>query len=566
MHLYCKCIILSSLLFLSVLSYSQKPLQGNATLTNATVYYGYGAELQQHAKIPLSAGTQEVIINDISNNIDENTVQIACPENVTLLSYRYNVIRDTTKAIIDPIVEKMKDSIKSISKQIVIVSNDEAIQKEILKKTSKIIEANLSNNPAKNITAAELIKLIDYYNNKIINIQNIIFALKQKKELLNDSVIIITARKTLREETLQKIQIKNKGQLVLQVKANTSETINFDISYFTKNAGWLPTYDMRVKTIDNSFKLVYKATLTQTTGIDWKQVKLTLSTSNPNQNNTQPILNAWFVDVYIPNIYQNALGAKGQTKAVYFNQIQSMDKSLSESIVNGSEGYRINGERDENEYEGNLIKEYTTLSESQLNSNFEIDLPYDIPTDGKGYSVGIKDEMIKATYKHYAVPKLDADAFLLAEISDWEQLSLLPGEANIIMDNVYLGKSFINPNTTADTLNISLGRDKRIAVKRSLVKEFSKSKTRGDSKTDDFTYEIVVKNNKKTPVDLLLKDQYPISKTKEVEVTVTDNGNAEVKEDLGILNWKISLAPGESKKIRFSYSMKYPKDKKIKNS
>jgi uncharacterized protein (TIGR02231 family) len=141
----------------------------------------------------------------------------------------------------------------------------------------------------------------------------------------------------------------------------------------------------------------------------------------------------------------------------------------------------------------------------------------------------------------------------------------MPGEANIIMDNVYLGKSFIDPNTTADTLNISLGRDKRITVTRLLVKEFSKSKTRGDNKTETFTYEIVVKNNKTKAVDLVVNDQFPVSKVKEVEVVLTDNGQAEVNNETGILKWKVKLEPGESRKFRFSYTITYPKDKRIRN-
>jgi hypothetical protein len=133
------------------------------------------------------------------------------------------------------------------------------------------------------------------------------------------------------------------------------------------------------------------------------------------------------------------------------------------------------------------------------------------------------------------------------------------------MDNVFLGKSFIDPNTTMDTLNLSLGRDRRVAIKRLLIKENSKTRFIGSNKVETFTYEITVKNNKKEAVNMILKDQFPISKTKEIEVTLDDNGNAEVNEELASVNWKISLQPGEQKKYRFTYSVKYAKDKKIVN-
>ena len=211
------------------------------------------------------------------------------------------------------------------------------------------------------------------------------------------------------------------------------------------------------------------------------------------------------------------------------------------------------------------MQQYTTLNEGQLNTNFEIDLPYDIESDGKLHSVTIKDQEISCILKNYAVPRIDKEAYLLAEVADWQNLDLLPGDANIIMDDTYIGKSVIDPNTTADTLNLTLGRDKRIAIKRSLVKELSSLKTSGGSSRQLFTYEILVNNNKLTDINLLLKDQFPLSTIKEVEVKLEDGSDAMINMETGVLTWKIDLKPGESRKVRFSYSVKYPKDKKIVN-
>lgn len=217
------------------------------------------------------------------------------------------------------------------------------------------------------------------------------------------------------------------------------------------------------------------------------------------------------------------------------------------------------------EVDPSTLQQYTTLNEGQLNTNFEIDLPYDIEADGKLHSVTIKDEEVNCILKNYAVPRMDKEAYLLAEVADWQNLDLLPGDANIIMDDTYIGKSVIDPNTTADTLNLSLGKDKRLVVKRSVVKELSSLKTSSGNNKQTFTYEITVKNNKLTDVNLLLKDQHPLSTIKEVEVKLEDGGEAMVNPETGVLTWKIELKPGESRKVRFSYSVKYPKDKKIVN-
>jgi uncharacterized protein (TIGR02231 family) len=536
---------------------AQKANTVDANLVHATVYYASGAELEHVAKTTLVTGSQELIINNLSQSVDVKTIQIACPENVTILSYRYNTFLSTSPpGVLDVLVKKMQDSVQQIKKQMLVIENDYNIQYEILQKTTALIEANLTNQHDKTITAVELLKLVDYYNQKILEVKNALFGLAQKKEILNDSATHITGRVAERNLLIAPPPSKLMGQLVLQVVAQAAGSVDFSLSYFTRNAGWLPSYDLRAKSIDNSFKLVYKASVHQSTGIDWKQVKLSLTTANPDQSSQSPVLNPWFVALYVPQVAQSlnevvVTGFSGRAAGINIGDEETFEPGNNQN------------RNKESKVLGSLVQAYTSLSESQLNVNFDIDLPYDILSDGKAVSVGIKDESVKADYKHVCIPKLDYDAFLFAQISDWESLNLMPGEANIIMDNVYLGKSFIDPNTTADTLSVSLGRDKRISVTRTLVKEFSKNRIRGDNKVEEYTYELVLKNNKVKAADIILKDHLPVSKVKEVEISVTDKGTAEINEETGILTWNIKLEPGQNKKNRFTYTVRYPKDKQL---
>lgn len=550
------------LLFVTSISVAQ---QNNfpaitSVLTNANVYYGYGAELTHTVKTNINKGQQEIIIGNISATADENTLQIAAPENVVLLSYKIEINNNNIKPA-NPLIKKMEDSIKTFQKQIFSHNQDYQLQEEQLTKTSKILDVYTANS-GKNINTIEILKLIDYYNSKIQFYNNNMYAIKLKNNDLQERITEIQTRITELRKKDYLVAIKPTAFLKLQVIAKEAQEANFAISYYTPNAGWVPTYDMRVKTLDNSFKLVYKASISQTTGIDWHQTKLMLSTNNPNLGTHIPVLNAWNLQLYVPQIYENMRKAKNAAKAN--NRVQGMGSIEVVSEDNNSYKKSYAG-TSQSTVETSDISSYTNLNESQLFTSFEIDLPYDIPSDGLNYSVAIKEEKIKATYKHYAIPKLDKDAFLLAEINDWESLDLLPGEANIIMDNVYLGKSFVDPISTLDTLNFSLGRDRRVSTKRMLVKEFSKIRFIGSNKIETFTYEITVKNNKKEAVNMILKDQYPISRIKEVEIKLDEWSEAEINEELGILNWKMTLQPGEQKKYRFSYTVKYPKDKKIIN-
>jgi uncharacterized protein (TIGR02231 family) len=207
--------------------------------------------------------------------------------------------------------------------------------------------------------------------------------------------------------------------------------------------------------------------------------------------------------------------------------------------------------------------DYVSVADNELNMVYNIDLPYDMESNGREQSVQLKESSVASTYKFYAAPKLDKEAYLLADVADWEQLNLIPGEANIIFEGTYVGKTMIDPNSTKDTLTLTLGRDKRVVVKRDKLADVSSVKFLGSNKKQVFSYEITVKNNKKEKISMLLKDQYPLSTNKDIEVEVLEVSGAEVNKDLGILNWNIELAPGESKKYKLSYSVKYPKDKMV---
>jgi uncharacterized protein (TIGR02231 family) len=301
---------------------------------------------------------------------------------------------------------------------------------------------------------------------------------------------------------------------------------------------------MRADNVNAPINLMYKAKVTQNTGIDWKNVKLTLSSGNPNQNNTAPILQAWFLRYGYPRTYNNS--------NVVYNSIQGQVSGVA---------YK----KDKAEMDESSISNYTTINENQLNISFDIDIPYDILSNGKAHSVALKDLKLPASYKYYAVPKVEKEAFLLAEISEYSKFNLLPGEANIIFEGMYVGKTMINPNQTSDTLNLSMGRDKKIAIKREKIADKSGTKFLSGYKEQTFTYDITVKNNKKEAIELLLKDQYPISTDKEITIELLDNGKAKVNAETGILTWDVKLGAGETKKFRISYKIKYPKDKFIDN-
>lgn len=526
-----------TLILISLFSMAQSPLIGQASLESATVYR-IGAELNHKARVSLPKGRSELVINNVANEVDENSIQIAAGVNVTIMSVTFekDYLEEEIKS---PAYIRLEDSLKIANRELIKTRNVRTSEEN----TIILLDKNLSLNSGVNSTSvAELMKLADYYKAKQLELRNSIALLKEKEAIQEKQVKKIQQQM----EELNANPNHNGGQLVLQVMAENAGTTDLSISYITPNAYWTVYYDLRADKTSEPLKILYKANVMQSTGIEWKKVKLTLSTGNPSQNGTAPLLSAWFLRYGEPELARQRMMQ---------NRVQSLEKRAAPApVMELNEVVVTKG-----------VADYTTANENQLSATFDIDIPYDIAPTGKQHSVTLKEYTLPARYKYYAVPKADPDAFLMAEITDYEKFNFLPGEANIIFENMYVGKSYIDPNATSDTLNLSVGRDKKVIVKREKIADMSGVKFLGSQKKQTFTYEIRVRNAKKEAVNLLLKDQFPVSTDKNMEVELLESSDAAVNPETGVLTWKLSIEPGETKKVRLSYSVKYPKDKIIAN-
>jgi uncharacterized protein (TIGR02231 family) len=212
------------------------------------------------------------------------------------------------------------------------------------------------------------------------------------------------------------------------------------------------------------------------------------------------------------------------------------------------------------------MDDYVTEKETEMNMVYNIDLPYSIPGNGKEQTIDLQTKETTAEYKYYCAPKLDTETYLLGEIPNWEQLNLLSGKANITYDGTYVGETYIDARSTQKTLSLTLGTDKRVSVKREKLQKYSSTSFLGNDTKQVFTYKLTVRNNQNKPVQMVLKDQYPISTQKSINVELltkeTTPWTTNV-ESMGVITWEGELKAGETKEYQISYSVKYPKDSNL---
>ncbi|WP_179319987.1 DUF4139 domain-containing protein [Winogradskyella helgolandensis] len=197
------------------------------------------------------------------------------------------------------------------------------------------------------------------------------------------------------------------------------------------------------------------------------------------------------------------------------------------------------------------------------NTRFEINKKHSIPSDGDISVIEIDKFSVPATYNYFAAPVLNENVFLTAKIGNWEQYNLLPAEANVYFEGSYSGKTNINPSATTDSLTVSLGVDPNIIVKRKQLNDFKKTTFIGNNKVIQKAFEIEIKNNKQSDIQLTVLDRIPKSQAKTIKIDDIETGNSSYDEDKGILKWTFNLKSSATENVKHSYSVKFPKGKRV---
>lgn len=267
---------------------------------------------------------------------------------------------------------------------------------------------------------------------------------------------------------------------------------------------------------------------------------------------------AYFVDGVKVNGRQNIPQSSIQSQDVQMSGLPASYGDVNGGIVSQQlrtlPGVSSNGYR--KTQQARMTRNPTTF-------NFTVSEPYDIPSDGSDYVVDLQSFSLDADYLYKAVPKMEENAYLTASLTDWEKLSLRNGYAGIYYEGTYMGETFLNVETASDTLQISLGKDENIVIKREEIISKEDVKLVSGNKEETFHYRISIRNNKQNKIRLSIKDQYPISANDDIKVKEIEHSEGKVNSESKLIEWEIKLNPAEEKELNLKYRVAYPKKKII---
>jgi hypothetical protein len=641
--------LLSFFTILSATSLFANEIKVTSEIEDVTVFL-QGAQVNRGGSVTVPAGQHEIIFTGISPLLKRESLQAGTKSDITILSVHYET-KLTEK-------EQNKDELK------VLETKQNELQRKLTRLYAKLEVINSEEMLIQNLANLQSQKT-DFTVDEVVKAQQVIAekleAIKLRR--IDTQELINTINQELNQMSQKisafgEIYSSVEPRVVVKVKSAKEERIKMRISYFVPNARWFPSYNLRVSDLTGPLVIDYQANISQQTGEDWKDVKLTLSTNDPNLTGQKPILTPWYlvlnqnnlrpnnnnVNRYTPNQYMQVSGRvtdqygealpfanirvigstvgtttdldgfyqlnlpNGATQleisyigynTVYINvsanvhNIVMAEKYLSlEEVtvvsdmpanydmsgitVNSSVELSYSGQamtisdvedRKTGKYKGNRnvvsgptysVPVDVTRIENVVSAEFKINEIYSIPSDEKSYMVSIDNIEKKAFYQYYCAPRLDPDAFLTAQLTDWEDLNLLEGSANIFFEGTFVGSSLLDAKFVGDTLDISLGRDKRIVVERVKEKEFSKTKVLGSEVVKSIKWNISVKNNKDVPINLIVEDQFPLTGDASIKIEKDEVASATVDETTGFITWDVKLAGGKMAELSFKYKVTYP--------
>ena len=525
------------------------------------VVYTQGAQVHRTASVNLVAGQNTIVFTGLENCINAAAIQASGNGNFIIADIQHLVYYpEVVKAKINGDV-RYKKAIKSITDSIqeltYVIEEVRAKSDALVTEKNVLMSYGLYKGQTKKDSMPYLKEGLSFLREKLFNINSEYLKLKREKEKMETKIQTLNDRITAINNELSNQNQNGEVEVVdyriiVNVIADQPMVASVNVNYYITNAGWTPSYDLRAISNEQSVKLTYKAQIYQQSGIDWNGVKLVLSTANPNRSYNIPNLSPW----YLGYAYQYKNTNIKKLNSMYEQPVSTTQKSIA-----NTDSYSLSGGVEMDDAKD--ASSYTTVSENVIETEYEIKLNYTIPSDGKTHFAAILVKDLKTLYRYKAIPKLNNNVYLTAVLPDWEDAITMGGEASIYYDGSYVGRTSLSPGGTEDTIQLSLGIDKNIAIKRQKIKDKCSQKLLEENIVHQYTYEITIKNARSSKIEIDIEDQLPLTNDKNVSIERKELSGAKYDELTGILKWRLNVQAKDTKKVSLVYQIKAPKNMPI---
>jgi uncharacterized protein (TIGR02231 family) len=338
--------------------------------------------------------------------------------------------------------------------------------------------------------------------------------------------------------------------VTVRVSAAQAGNLEVALSYAVPSASWVPSYDARMSTGERAVALGYFGLVRQSTGEDWKDVALTLSTARPGLGGSAPVLNVWNLDIFNPiALRQERFDADKKYKAMRENAPAIAGAVNMQTLTSNVDALELK--------DAELAA--ATIEAGATSASFKIASASSVPSDNSPQKVPIMSAKLNAQPEYLTVPKRQQVAFLTSKVFNTSEFPLLAGAMNVFLDGTFVTTSHLRTVMSGEKFDLALGADEGISVKHKRVNKFTEDTGLTNSgKRVTYEYLITIQNNKRTTEHVIVADQVPLSRNEKIVVKQLTPAGGDLKPtDEGTLKWALDLKPGEKREMTVKFAIEY---------
>lgn len=393
-------------------------------------------------------------------------------------------------------------------------------------------------------TAAELQDASAFVGSGVTKTEEQGHTIEFEKKGINDKIDAL--RRQLNEATGSGRKESRSVEVAVEIAREGSLTL--ELASVTPQAGWNPSYDVRLGADAKTAELTFRAMVRQQTGEDWNNVDLTLSTAHPSVGGAPPELSPWRVSFYRPQTMMRQMIAEAPAPAPVYERAAKAGRMQMDTELAG---------------EAPAAFETTQIAEEQSSVAFHVPRRLDIPSDGTRHGTVVAIEQLPVSIEYRAVPKLSPAVFLRSEMVNRAPYPLLAGKVYTFVGTSFTGSSQLKKVAAGEKFDLFFGSDDQVTVKREELKQQKEAGLFGKNRVS-YRYRVELANLRKEALTLTLRDQLPVAGDEEIKVSLEEPSikPEEIKGD-GTIIWKTPLLAGEKKELTFGILVEYPKEKEI---
>lgn len=354
------------------------------------------------------------------------------------------------------------------------------------------------------------------------------------------------------EQELQQIQTGRRDTITaaIQIAAKNAGKAEFDLTYQLGGASWTPIYDASLDTEKGDITLTQVAHVQQTTGEDWRQAQLTVSTARPSDGAAMPEILPWWVD------FQQPRRELKKSKPVM------MKKEAPRKMAEGSGVLAF-----EKDF-ADIMDVESQAQVSEFSVSYRIPGRVTVPANNSRQRFVLNKQSLHAKLAARLAPKLDPRAFLYGELDYQGDTPLLPGQWRLQRDGTFIGTQDNEALRPGEQLALAFGADDAIEVDyKQLKDERGKQGLISREQRVERRYNIQITNHHNRTLPVTVYDQLPVSRDEDIKVELLEESTPpterNVKDKPGVLAWKEMLQSQQKKTIIFGYAVSYPLDRRV---